>query len=315
LKVLVTGGAGFIGSNIAREAAKRGFEVTALDNLYVGSLNNLKNVSKLKFIKGDIRNAETVDKVTRDVDYIFHEGAVSSSQMFVPDPREGMEINLQGFLNVLYYALKNGVKKVVYAMTSSMYGNTPVPWKEENIALKHCPNAYAYSLLSRSFFSKLYSDYGLGTVGLVYFSVYGPYEEAKGKYANIVSQFLWSMMKNEQPLLYGDGNQSRDFVYVDDVVEANFLAAESDLSGEIVNVGTGTSITMKTIVNLLNKYLGKNKEAKYAPNPIEGYVYHTLADATKADRTLGFKAKTSIEDGLRLLVDFYRRKRFEITPE
>jgi len=307
--VLVIGGAGFVGSNMVRGAIKRGFKVRVLDDLSLGSLRNLAGLRDIEFTKGDVISEETVEKVTRGVDYIFHEAAASSSQMFVPDPRKGMDINLAGFLNVLHYASENCVKKVVYALTSSAYGNSPVPWKEDHLSLEKCPNVYAFSLLARAFFGKLYSEsYGLDTLGLIYFSVYGPHERAKGQFANVISQFLWSMMRNEPPVLYGNGNQSRDFIHVDDVVEANFLAIEAKASGQVINIGTGVETTMNEIVDLLKKFLSKKTEPVYAPNPIVGYCYRTLADVYKADRVLRFKAKISIEEGIRLLVDFYRDK-------
>jgi UDP-glucose 4-epimerase len=226
--------------------------------------------------------------------------------MFVPDPREGMDVNFRGFLNVLHYSSKNGVERVVYAMSSSMYGNAPVPWKEEDLSIEACPNAYAYSLLARSFFGRFYSEHqSIKTLGLIYFSVYGPYEKAKGPYANIISQFLWAMAKGESPVLYGDGLQSRDFVHVDDVVEANFLAMQTAASGKLINIGSGKETSMKRIVELLNQYLGTSLKPNYAPNPIIGYCYRTLADTRQAHSLLSFLSRLSLEDGLRSLVRFY----------
>jgi UDP-glucose 4-epimerase len=308
LRVLVTGGAGFIGSNIAREASRRAFRVRVLDNLSLGSMNNFSGIDDLEFIKGDVRDEETIKNVTKDVDYIFHQASASSSPMFVPDPREGINLNLQGFQNVLEYAARNGAKKVVYAMTSSSYGNRPVPWKEADLSLSDCPSAYAFSLLTRSFLGKLYSEQrGLGTVGLVYFSVYGSYERAKGRFANVVSQFLWSMMKGQRPVLYGDGLQKRDFVHVSYVVEANFLAATSNSTGDFFNVGTGREASMSETVDMLNEYMKTSLKPVCVKNPISGYCYRTLADTSKAKKVLGFKAKVSLEEGLRSLIEFYRQ--------
>jgi len=305
MRALVIGGAGFIGSNIVRKAIDRNLEVRVLDNMFTGSRSNLAALD-VELVEGDVRNESVTDKATRDVDYVFHEAAASSSQMFVPNPKEGMDVNLTGFLNVLHSASKNGVRKVVYAVSSSLYGNAPVPWVEDNINLKDCPNAYAYSLLARSFFAKLYSDHqNLKSLGLIYFSVYGPYEKAKGNYANIISQFLWSMMKNDRPILYGDGNQTRDFIHVDDVAEANLLAAEANLTGEVLNIGTGVETSMRRVVDLLNQNLGTKSEPIYKPNPILGYCYRTLADTKKAERLLSFRAKVTLEEGLRSLLRFY----------
>lgn len=305
MSVLVIGGAGFIGSNIVHMAISEGFSVRILDNMYTGSKSNLNGL-RVDLMEGDVRDPKVVDAATKNVDYVFHEAAASSSQMFVPDPREGMNINLQGFLNVLHYACRNEVDKVVYAMSSSAYGNLPTPWREVDLSLENCPNVYAYSLLARAFFGKLYSNsYGLDTLGLIYFSVYGAYEKAKNQYANVISQFLWAMMRNEAPVLYGDGNQSRDYVYASDVAEANLLAAKSKASGDMINIGSGVETTMNETVRIINELLNKDLKPVHAPNPIMGYCYRTLADVTKAKKVIGFRTKVSLEEGVRRLISFY----------
>jgi UDP-glucose 4-epimerase len=307
--VLVTGGAGFIGSNIARECSRRGFTVRILDDLSLGSPDNLRDINNVKFIKGDVSDENMVSKAVKGVEYVFHQAAASSSPMFMPDPRRGVDVNLGGFLNVLESACREKVRKVVYASTSSIYGNRPIPWKESDMSLDDCPNSYAFSLLARDFFAKVFSrERGLHVVGLVYFSVYGPYEMPKGRYANIISQFIWAMKKGEIPVLFGDGSQSRDFVHVSDVVEANLLAAESKCGGEAINVGTGRSVSMKSAVEMLNQYMGLNIQPKHVPVPYAGYCYNTLADTEKAKRLLGFEAKISLERGLRSLIEFYESK-------
>lgn len=309
MRVLVVGGAGFIGSNIARAALEKGWDVRVLDNFLTGSPLNLKGTNA-ELLEGDVMNEETVNKAMHDIDCVFHQAAVSSSPMFFPDPRLGISVNIQGFLNVLHAAVAHKVKKVVYAMTSTMYGNVPGPWKEEDAAPERCPNMYAYSLLARSHLCRLYSYiHNIDTVGTVYFSVYGPNEEAKGKYANIVSQFLWCMAKGDRPILYGDGTQGRDFVYVGDVAKANILAAESSLSSGFINVGSGQEASMKRIVELLNEKLGTDLDPVYKPNPIQGYVYHSLADVSKAEREIGFKAEVSIEEGLQQLLNYYMKSK------
>ena len=306
MRVLVTGGAGFVGSNISREASRRGFEVRVLDNLSLGSMDNLAGMNNLEFIKGDVMDEQTVSRAMKDVDYAFHQAAASSSPMFVPDPRKGININLEGFQNVLEFAAQNNVKKVVYAMTSSSYGNLPVPWKESDLTLDSNPSAYAYSLYARSFLAKLYSEQRkLETTGLVYFSIYGPFEQAKGRFANVASQFLWAMKMGDRPVVYGNGLQARDYVHVSDVVEANFLAATSKSTGDFFNVGTGREISMIQTVEILNKIMGTKIEPLFVPNPIAGYCYKTLADTAKTKKVLDFKAKVKLEDGLRSAIQFY----------
>jgi len=305
MRALIVGGAGFIGSNIARATLRKGWDVRILDNFSTGSPRNLPGLDA-ELVHGDVMNEEVVNKAMRDVDYVFHQAAISSSPMFSLDPRLGIAVNIQGFLNVLHAAGAHNVKKVVYAMTSTMYGNVPGPWKEEDASPERCPNIYAYSLLARSHFCRLYRlSHNIDTVGTVYFSVYGPNEEAKGKYANVISQFLWRMIRGKRPILYGDGTQGRDFIYVSDVAKANLLAAESSLSGGFVNIGTGRETSMKSIIELLNKMLGTNLDPIYAPNPIQGYVYHSLADVSQATREIGFRAEVSVKEGLRRLVNYY----------
>jgi UDP-glucose 4-epimerase len=307
MKILVTGGAGFVGSNLARAAVRREWEVRILDNLYLGSLENLFDIKdEIEIIKGDIKNAKTVDVATRDIDYIFHEAAVSSSQMFLKDPRVGVSVNVEGFINLLHSAHQNGVRRIIYASTSSIYGALPTPQRED-MTIIECPNQYAATKLASEYIAKAFTlQQGLETVGLRYFSIYGPGERPKGSFANMISQFLWGMIEGKQPVIYGDGNQTRDFVYVDDLVEANFLAMKKPVSREVFNVGGGKATTINTVVELLNKQLGLDMKPVYLENPIKNYVYHTLADVTKAKKSLGFKAKISPEKGIEKLVKYYQ---------
>ena len=304
---MVTGGAGFVGSNIAKEGIRKGWKVRVLDNFFLGSSENLKEIrDEIELIRGDVRNEKLVNRATRGVDYIFHQAAVSSSQMFVPDPSFGLSVNVQGFANLLHYAHENGVQRVVHASTSTIYGALPTPHRED-MRIERCPNFYATTKLASEYLAKTFTlDRGLETVGLRYFSIYGPGEKPKGEYANLITQFLWWMKKGERPVIYGDGSQTRDFTYVKDVVKANFLAAKRKIaSGEVFNVGTGKSASVNAATALLNKYLGTDIKPKYARNPIKGYVYHTKADTTKSRKLLGFKAEIPLEKGLKLLVRCY----------
>lgn len=301
MKILVTGGAGFIGSNIVEGLIEN--EVVVLDDFSLGSVENLENVKDIvTLIKGDVRKENDIKKAG-NVDVIFHEAAASSSPMFDKDPRNGYAVNVDGFLNILEFARKNDAK-VIYASTSSIYGSLPIPHSES--AKVEPPNFYAASLYARENIAKLYSDiYGLETIGLRYFSVYGPHEKAKGRFANTVSQFLWSMKKGKSPIIYGDGSQTRDFIFVKDVVKANLLAMEKAkrLSGEVFNVGSGVAKSFNDVVKILNSVLGKNIKPKYVENPIKNYVYHTLADTKKAKEKLGFEAKVTLEEGINIIKD------------
>lgn len=252
MKVLVTGGAGFIGSNLANslvngveedktshrtnkspsvetieshlrdELDVRGCTVIALDDLSLGTPSNLSK--KVRFVNGSVMNYDLVLKLTKDCDYIFHQAALSSSPMFVDDPRQGMDVNIMGFMNVMEAAKRNKVKKVIYASSSSLYNGLPTPYREsDNITPK---TFYESSFYCRETIAQTYRlEYGLDSTGLRYFSVYGPNEKHKGRFANNISQFIWDMAeKRKSPVIYGDGSQSRDFTFVEDVIQANILA-------------------------------------------------------------------------------------------
>src|SRR5918999_2225349 len=256
VKVLVTGGAGFIGSNLANslvneveedktsnrtnkspsvetneshlrdESDVRRCTVIALDDLSLGTPSNLSKT--VRFVNGSVMNHDLILKLTKDCDYIFHQAALSSSPMFVDDPRQGIEVNVMGFMNVMEAARRNKVKKVIYASSSSLYNGLPTPYREyDNIRPK---TFYESSFYCRETIAQTYRlEYGLDSIGLRYFSVYGPNEKHKGRFANNISQFIWDMAeKRKSPVIYGDGNQTRDFTFVEDVVQANILAMKKN---------------------------------------------------------------------------------------
>lgn len=299
MKVLITGGAGFVGSNLAEELAKD-HEVTILDNFSLGIMENLAAVKdKVKIVKGDVKDEETVKKVC-DVDFILHQAAASSSPMFKDDLKGSFSVNIDGFINLLNAARDNNVKRFIFASSSSIYGNIPGLLKEDMGVVP--PNFYSITKLTNEHLAKVFSqEYGLETVGFRYMSIYGPHEESKGIYANLVSQFLWAMKKGEPPVIYGDGSQTRDFTYVKDVVKANVLALESKKKflGEIFNVGTGSTITLNGLIEILNKVLNKDVKPKYVENPIKNYILTQQADLTKAKTMLGYDPKYSLEEGIR----------------
>ena len=304
MKCLVSGGAGFIGSHIAEALVEESHEVTVLDNLLLGRKENLSPVmDKIQFVEGDIRDEKLVLKLTKDVDFIFNEAAASSAPMFMQNLREAFSTNIDGLAAILNAAKENGIKRVVYASTSSIYGNNPVPLRENMKVMP--PNFYSVSKLACENLAKVFSsEYGVQSVGFRYASVYGPREESKGIYANLVSQFLWAIRKNERPVIYGDGSQTRDFVFVKDVVQANLLAMDMSkkISGEVINVGTGKATSLNELVSILNRVLGKNVKPKYTELKIKNYIFGQQADLTKAKKLLGYAPKYTLEEGIREII-------------
>ncbi len=301
MRYLVTGGAGFIGSHLVDALLNSGNEVIVVDDLSTGSLENLSHVrSKIEFYKADC--SEIANLGIKDLDGIFHLGIPSSSPMYRAN-RELAWIALRGFITIAELAMKECCK-LVLASTSSIYNGNSIPWRED-MEIKPM-DFYTEVRYAMERLGKLYHDlYGLSFVALRYFSVYGEREKAKGKYANLVSQFLWAMMKDEPPVIYGDGTQTRDFIYVADVVRATELAMRSKLDCDVINVGYGKNYSLNELVDLINEVLGKKIRPKYVPNPIKNYVYHTLADTTLAEKKLGFKAEVDLRSGIERLVRFY----------
>jgi UDP-glucose 4-epimerase len=302
MKILVTGGAGFIGSNIANKMSReKEASVVAMDDLSLGTPTNL--LSNVKFVKGSVMDYELTLEASKGCDYIFHEAAKSSSPMFKDDPRQGVDINALGFMNVMESAKRNNVKKVIYASSSSMYNGLPVPFKESQILTPKTfyeASFYCREVLAKSY----YLENGINSIGLRYFSVYGPNEKHKGQFANNISQFIWSIKSGESPLLYGDGRQTRDFVYVDDVVQANFLSLQSEEKEfGIYNVGTGVTTSFSRVVEIINENLGTQIEASHVDNPIKNYVQDTKADISLARSELRYDPRwKGVEDGIKTLI-------------
>ena len=296
MNVIVTGGAGFIGSNLVSELSKE-HDVTVLDNFHTGSTDNLKD--KITVVNDSSRNiGDRFSNADIDIDAIFHLGIPSSSPMYKENPMlVGSAIN--DAINVFEFAKKTGAK-VVFASSSSLYNGLPTPNKEDMDVM--VADYYTEARFGIERVAELYHKlYGISVVGLRFFSVYGPNERAKGIYANIISQFLWEMRDGKIPVIYGDGKQTRDFVFVSDVVRACILAMETDVSG-IFNVGTGVSHSFNDVVNLLNNALGTDIKPQYIENPVKNYVAHTLADLSKVKAALGFSSKYSLEKGISEIV-------------
>lgn len=301
MKIIVTGAAGFIGSNISTELVNLGHDLTAVDNFHTGNSANIESI-KDKITTVDKSSGEFFSNLEKEHDVICHQGIYSSSPMYKKNPHLTAKI-VDEFISILEYARKKDVEKIVYASTSSIYNGYSTPHKEE--MKPFIKDFYTEGRYGMERIGKLYHQlYGINVVGLRYFSIYGPHEKNKGKYANLVSQFLWKIMKGEPPVIYGDGSQSRDFVYVDDVVRANILGIEKKVSG-IFNVGTGESTTINKMIEMINKRLNKNIKSEYVENPIKNYVQITKADGSKSRKELGFEAKITLEEGIKKLIEYY----------
>ncbi|EQB72480.1 MAG: hypothetical protein AMDU4_FER2C00137G0033 [Ferroplasma sp. Type II] len=298
-EILVTGGAGFIGSNLVNTLSKDN-HVYALDDLQTGSVHNLRDsIERVEFIKDRVKN---INDYEINPDYIFHIGIYSSSPMYKNNPHL-MANAIDDLITVLEYAKKNK-SKIVYASTSSIYNG--IKEQKEDVIPK-VSDYYTEARIAMERIANLYCNlYGMDVSGMRFFSVYGYNERSKKIYANLISQFLWAMHDNISPVLYGDGEQKRDFVFIEDLVNALILAAENNKKFNVYNVGTGKNYTLNELVQILNKHLGKNIKPEYIENPMKDtYVYYTLADIKKTEEKIGFKAKVSLDEGIDKLIKYY----------
>lgn len=306
-KALVTGGAGFIGSNVVEQLVEKDVEVVVLDDLYLGDESNLEDVrNEVEFIEGSVLDEEKVERAIDGVDTVFHLAARSSSPMHKEDAAKGAEVNVTGFVNVSEAAKDEGVEKIVYASTSSMYGSVKPPHTEEDDARP--PNLYTASKMAREVYADCYSYRNeVETTGLRFFSVYGPHERAKGKFANIVTQFLWKLQEGERPVIWGDGEQQRDLIFVEDVARAVIKAGErrEELDGEVFNVGTGDPKSFNTVVDTLNDELGTEIDPEHVENPRDNYVREHCADLSKTREVLGWEPEYSFKEGVSRIVNYY----------
>ena len=303
MKFLVTGGAGFIGSNLVEYLVKKNHKVIVLDNFHTGNPSNLKPVlHKIRFIKSPVKHINNY-KFYR-LNGIFHLGISSSSPMYKENPFL-VNSSIEEFIKIMEFAKKTKIK-TVFASTSSLYNGLKPPHKEDMEILP--TDYYTEARYAMERIAKVYNLlYNVKAIAMRFFSVYGKNEVSKGKYANLVTQFLLLMMRGKKPVIYGNGKQTRDFIYVEDVVKALLLAMESDSDYEIFNVGTGAGTSINNMVKLLNRTLGTSIKPIYVTNPIKNYVLHTKADTKKAKMKLGFSAKYSLETGIKKLVNFYNR--------
>lgn len=308
MRVLVTGGAGFIGSHIAEECLRRGYEVRILDNVATGSRENLRHLlGHVEVFDGDIRDYDLVLRACQGVDSVFHQAALPSVPRSILDPITSMSVNSIGTTTVLKGAVEAGVRRVVYAASSSAYGNAEEAIKSETLTPKPL-SPYAVSKLTGEYLLKAFANcYGLQTVGLRYFNVFGERQDPHSQYSGVIARFCKEMLQGQRPTINGDGLTSRDFTYVANAVAANLLAATAPdyVSGQIMNIACGDSITLLQLVAELNRLLGTDLQPIFAPERT-GDVKHSRADIGKASALLGYKPQVDFATGLSRTLNWYR---------
>lgn len=311
-KALVTGGAGFIGSNLAEELIRQGAKVKIFDNLSTGFRENLEEISgDFEFIEGDLNNNPLLEKAVEDVDYIFHQAALPSVPRSVENPEETHEACVNGTFNLLRLAKKNNVKRVIYAASSSAYGDQPTLPKVETMRPEPL-SPYAAAKLMGEYYCQVFSRvYNLETISLRYFNVFGPRQNPASMYSGVISRFIDALMKNEPPVIFGDGEQSRDFTYIANVVDVNIKAAQTIKGiGEVINAANGDRISLNELLSVLKKITDKTEtQANYQP-PRKGDVKHSQADNTRAVRWLNYEKLVSLEDGLKNTIGWWENSRF-----
>ena len=306
MRTLVTGGGGFIGSNLVRKLLESGHDVRVLDNFSTGNRRNLVDVvDEIEIVEGELRSYERVHNATRGVEVVFHQGALPSVPRSMQDPLTTSAVNVEGTLNVLLAARDEDVRRVVFASSSSVYGNTgELPRVESQFPDPLSP--YAVSKLAAERYCVTFARvYGLETVTLRYFNVFGPRQDPTSQYAAVVPRFMAAIDAGEPVPIYGDGEQSRDFTYVDNVVEANLLAADArDAVGAVLNIATGRSQSVNGLADAIGDVLGKTVEREYLGTRA-GDVRDSWADVSEADRLLGWKPRVDLEEGLRLAAEAF----------
>jgi UDP-glucose 4-epimerase len=305
--MLVTGGAGFIGSHISERLLTLGHDVRVLDNFSTGKRENLASLlDRIELIEGDIRDLSSVERAVEGVECVFHEAALASVPRSVADPASSHDVNATGTLNVLLAGRDAGVRRVIYASSSSVYGNSPELPKRESMAVRP-ESPYATSKLAAENYCRVFSSlYEIECVSLRYFNVFGPRQDPSSQYAAVVPLFATALIEGRSPVIYGDGEQSRDFTYVANVVDANLLAMSAEgAAGEVFNVACGRTSTVNELLARLQGIAGTSLSARYT-DPRPGDVKHSYADISKAQDALGLAPAVSLEDGLKLTFDSFR---------
>ncbi len=305
---LVTGGAGFIGSHIVERLVADGQRVRVFDDFSSGKRENLAPFSsQIEIMEGDLRRPEDCRRACDDIEFVYHEGAVPSVPKSVADPATSHQANVDGTFNLLMAARDAGCRRAIYAASSSAYGDQPELPKRETA----CPaplSPYAVNkLVGEHYLRTFFLCYGLETISLRYFNVFGPRQDPKSQYAAAIPAFVSAILKNEPPTIFGDGEQTRDFTYIDNVVHANILAAKAPRTeGQVVNVACGESVTINQIIRIINEQLGKQVKPKYVPERA-GDVKHSLAAIDLARQVIGYEPIVPFAEGLRRAIEWYRK--------
>lgn len=311
MNILVTGGAGFIGSHIAHRFVQMGHRVRIFDNLSTGKLQNLEGFeSSVEFVRGDVREAEHLRDAMKGIHVVFHEAAIVSVPYSVEHPQETHDVNLQGTLNVIQAARAQGARRVVFASSAAVYGVAPEQPKAEFLVPSPVSPYGVEKLASEHYLHVAHRLYGLETVALRYFNVFGPRQDPSSPYSGVISIFVNRALEGRAPTIFGDGAHSRDFVFVDNVVDANVAAATSpSVSGQVFNVGCGQQTTLLDLVTQLQTLSGRTMAPHFAPERA-GDIRQSMADISRARQELGYEPKVSAQEGLRRLWD-YEAKRFQ----
>jgi len=307
---LVTGGAGFIGSSLVRGLLKEGKTVRVIDNLSTGSITNLEDLlDQVEYIDGDIRDLSAIQKASESIKYIFHQAAVPSVPRSIENPVDSNQSNIDGTLNVLLAARDQRVKRVIYAGSSSVYGDTPDLPKKEDMK-PHPLSPYAVTKLTGEYYCQVFSDvYGLETVTTRYFNVFGPRQNPESQYAAVIPKFIDAFLRGNSPTVFGDGEQTRDFTFVDNVVHANILCSKAKkTSGEVINIATSSRISLNELISILRKITDRDIDPVYA-DPRKGDVRHSLADISRAQKLIGYKPIVDLKQGLRKTIQWMQKNK------
>jgi nucleoside-diphosphate-sugar epimerase len=307
---LVTGGAGFIGSNIAEHLIRQGRSVRVLDNFSSGKRENVRPFAdKAEIVEGDLRDPKSIQQAVTGVRFVLHLGAMPSVIRSVEDPRATHEANITGTLNLLLAAHGAGVKRIVFSSSSSVYGDTPTLPKREDMPSSPL-SPYAVHKITGEYYCRVFWQlYGLETIALRYFNVFGPRQDPQSQYAAVIPRFITAILKDESPTIFGDGKQTRDFSHVENVIEANVRACEAskEALGESFNIACGGRISLLELVETVNKILGKSIKPKFDPAR-PGDILHSQADILKAEKLLGWKPRVSFPDGIAKTIAWYQRQ-------